>query len=112
MKKSRIRLPYTGQPSFPYAEAVSEINRISFQNLNDTALKCKADSVRGQKFEKEAEWIAAFALVKEVIFRFTGLRLFDTQLATAVSMKNGCVAELPTGEGKPLPPLFWPRCGR
>lgn len=102
MKKSRIRLPYTGQPSFPYAEAVSEINRISFQNLNDTALKCKADSVRGQKFEKEAEWIAAFALVKEVIFRFTGLRLFDTQLATAVSMKNGCVAELPTGEGKTL----------
>jgi preprotein translocase subunit SecA len=116
MKKSGIRLPAFGQPSFPYAESIAKINRVSFCNLNDDELKHEAERIRGRKTEGEEEWIAAFALVKEVIFRLIGLRLFDTQLAAAVSMRNGRVAELPTGEGKTLSAVLlaavWALSGR
>lgn len=42
------------------------------------------------------------ALVKEIIFRKTGLNLFKCQLESAYALLNGHIAELATGEGKTL----------
>ncbi len=42
----------------------------------------------------------AYSILKEIILRKKGLSLFDTQLMAAYAMQQGCIAELPTGEGK------------
>jgi len=44
----------------------------------------------------------AFALIREAIYRTVGERAFDVQLAAAVALHEGKVAEQKTGEGKTL----------
>jgi len=44
----------------------------------------------------------AFALVREVGFRQIGERAFPVQIAGALALEDGCVAEMATGEGKTL----------
>ena len=44
----------------------------------------------------------AFALVREVAFRQIGEKPFPVQIAGALALENGCVAEMATGEGKTL----------
>ncbi len=44
----------------------------------------------------------AFALVREVAFRQIGQRPFPVQVAGALALENGCIAEMATGEGKTL----------
>ena len=44
----------------------------------------------------------AFAIVREVATRVVGLRPFREQIAGALSIEAGCVAEMATGEGKTL----------
>ena len=44
----------------------------------------------------------AFALLREVAYRQIGLRPHHVQVAAALAMEAGCVAELATGEGKTL----------
>lgn len=44
----------------------------------------------------------AYAILKELIRRHTGLALFDAQLLAADAMARGRIAELATGEGKTL----------
>ena len=44
----------------------------------------------------------SFALVREVAFRQIGERPFPVQIAGALALEGGCVAEMATGEGKTL----------
>lgn len=44
----------------------------------------------------------AFALVRESAFRAIGLRAYPTQIAAALAMHDGNIAEVATGEGKTL----------
>ena len=71
---------------------VKKVNAFNFAELNDEDLKSK---LGGSIFE-------AAAAVKEVIFRLTGLKLFNSQLKTAYGLYSGNICELGTGEGKTL----------
>jgi len=44
----------------------------------------------------------AFALVREVARRETGMSIFRVQVAGALALEAGCIAEMATGEGKTL----------
>lgn len=83
-----------------YQDFINSVNRQNFSELQDSELKailfeCTDD-------DQNALLGKRYAMLKEIIFRCMGLRLFDTQLAAAYSLQNGNIAELPTGEGKTL----------
>ena len=48
----------------------------------------------------------AFALVREATFRILGMRHFDVQMIGGIALHEGNVAEMKTGEGKPLVALL------
>lgn len=96
-KKIRLLIKQSG---LPYADLVSQINSISYRE--DTIDDLKETALRYHRNPSNEECASVFALLKEIIFRLTGLQLFDTQLATAIALYKGNVAELPTGEGKTL----------
>ena len=55
--------------------------------------------------------VETFALVKEAARRTVFLDPFEVQLIAGLAMTRGCIAELPTGEGKTLAAVF-PACLR
>jgi len=101
LKNLKNRLHVNRQSDFPYLEFVSRINNIDYQENSLDQLRDVARSFHGSQLQ-DNDFISAFALLKEIIFRQTGLKLFDTQLSTAISLLKGKIAELPTGEGKTL----------
>lgn len=50
--------------------------------------------------------IEAFATVREAAYRRLGLKAFKVQLMGAISLHNGDIAEMKTGEGKTLTSIF------
>ena len=76
-----------------------------FDHLSDAALAEIAVMI-GRVFrlgrESELDVDQAFALVREVAHRKVGLKPHMVQVAAALAMDAGCVAELATGEGKTL----------
>lgn len=52
--------------------------------------------------ESSADVIRGFALVREAAHRSTGMKAYHTQVAAALAMHDGCIAEVATGEGKTL----------
>lgn len=56
--------------------------------------RCRRDS--------SSELERAFAFVREVAFRQIGEKPYPVQVAGALALENGCVAEMATGEGKTL----------
>ena len=90
-----------------YMSKVARINEIedSFVSLSDSELKAKTDEFRsrfdgGEKLDDLL--IEAFAAVREASRRSIGLRHFDVQLIGGMSLHNGEIAEMKTGEGKTL----------
>ena len=90
-----------------YMSKVARINEIedSFVSLSDSELKAKTDEFRsrfdnGEKLDDLL--IEAFAAVREASKRSIGLRHFDVQLIGGMSLHNGEIAEMKTGEGKTL----------
>jgi preprotein translocase subunit SecA len=71
----------------------------------DAALKREAIELR-EVFRRgrdtPADLERAFAVVREVAFRQIGERPYPVQVAGALAIESGCVAELATGEGKTL----------
>ncbi len=49
-----------------------------------------------------ADRLHAFAVVRELASRTLGLRAYPVQVAAALALDDGCVAEVATGEGKTL----------
>lgn len=86
------------------AEAVIELAP-EIEGLDDAALRAATLEMRAvfrRGRESAADVVRGFALVRELGFRAIGLRAYPTQVAAALAMHDGCIAEVATGEGKTL----------
>ncbi len=86
---------------------VSKINahEASIQALSDEQLQQKTDEfkARFQKGESlDALLPEAFAVCREASLRITGMRHYDVQLIGGITLHEGKIAEMKTGEGKTL----------
>ncbi|GAG16602.1 unnamed protein product, partial [marine sediment metagenome] len=68
--------------------------------LRDAAAEMRDRYRRGGDTDEILEH--AFALVREVARRETGMSIFRVQVAGALALEAGCIAEMATGEGKTL----------
>ena len=89
------------------SKTVTTINALEpdFQKLTDEALKAKTAAFRdrlagGEKLDKLLP--EAFATVREAAKRTLGQRHFDVQLVGGLTLHDGKIAEMKTGEGKTL----------
>src|SRR6195952_1869279 len=90
-----------------YRLIVAQINALEskFESLDDVALKAKTDEFRtrfanGEDLDKLLP--EAFATVREGSKRVLKMRHFDVQLLGGMTLHNGKIAEMRTGEGKTL----------
>src|SRR5262249_51751534 len=75
------------------------------QSLTDDALRAKTEEFRSRlkAGEKLDELLPeAFAVVREASRRTLGMRHFDVQLIGGITLHQGKIAEMRTGEGKTL----------
>ena len=76
-----------------------------FKDLSDAWLREEAENARAM-FRRERETPTqverACAIIREVAARQLGQRPYREQVAAALAIANGCIAELATGEGKTL----------
>jgi preprotein translocase subunit SecA len=73
--------------------------------LSDEAVRSAAAGVRGNP-----DVVEVFALAAVVAERLLGLKMFEVQIAGALALQRGAVAEMQTGEGKTLaavPAVIW-----
>ncbi len=88
----------------PYVEEINELEP-EFEKLSDDALKAKTSEFKARF--KEGEDLEdllpeAFAAVREAAKRTIGQRHYDVQLLGGVTLHQGKIAEMKTGEGKTL----------
>ena len=88
-------------------KVVARINALeeAMQALDDSALCAKTDEFRsrlseGEKLDQLLP--EAFAVVREAGVRALGMRHFDVQLIGGMTLHDGKIAEMRTGEGKTL----------
>ncbi|QHE53611.1 accessory Sec system translocase SecA2 [Pontibacillus sp. HMF3514] len=91
----------------PYKKAVEYINELEpgFEKLTNEELQNKTEEFKhrlaeGQSIESIRE--EAFAVVREASKRILGMRHFDVQLIGGLSLLDGNISEMATGEGKTL----------
>lgn len=89
------------------AKRVKAINALeeAYQNLSDDALQAKTLEFRQRLEDGESldELLPeAFAVVREASRRVMGLRHYDVQMIGAMTLHEGRIAEMRTGEGKTL----------
>ena len=90
-----------------YAKNVSRINELEagMQALSDEQLRAKTAEFRerlGQGATLNSLLPEAFAAVREAARRSLGLRHFDVQLIGGMTLNEGKIGEMRTGEGKTL----------
>ncbi|MFB0826654.1 preprotein translocase subunit SecA [Chromobacterium violaceum] len=90
-----------------YRQTVARINALepAMQALSDEALAAKTQEFRDRlgKGEKLDDLLQeAFAVCREASRRVLGMRHFDVQLIGGMSLHQGKIAEMRTGEGKTL----------
>ena len=88
-------------------KVVARINALeeAMQALDDSALRAKTDEFRSRLSEGEKLdqlLLEAFAVVREAGVRTLGMRHFDVQLIGGMTLHDGKIAEMRTGEGKTL----------
>jgi len=88
-------------------KAVDAINRqeSSLESLSDEALATKRDEFRERIASGETlnqVLPDAFAVCREVSKRTLGLRHFDVQMVGGMTLHEGRISEMRTGEGKTL----------
>jgi len=90
-----------------YRETVEEINALEpqTQKLTNEELRAKTDHFKqrlknGEKLDDLLP--EAFAVVREAARRTIGLRPYDVQLIGGMTLHQGKIAEMKTGEGKTL----------
>ncbi len=88
-------------------KVVTRINALeeAMQGLDDNALRAKTDEFRsrlneGEKLDQLLP--EAFSVVREAGVRALGMRHFDVQLIGGMTLHDGKIAEMRTGEGKTL----------
>ena len=89
------------------SEIVSEINALEedYEKLSDDALRGKTDEFKDRLSDGETLddlLIEAFATVREASKRTIGLRHYDVQMIGGITLHEGKIAEMRTGEGKTL----------
>lgn len=75
------------------------------QELSDESLKNKTNEFRDRLnagATVDDILVEAFAVIREVIRRLTGMHAFPVQLEGGIVLNNGDIAEMRTGEGKTL----------
>lgn len=89
------------------SKRVKKINRLeeSFQALSDDELKAKTQEFRdrldgGETLDSLLN--EAFAAVREASVRTLGMRHYDVQLIGGMTLNDGKISEMRTGEGKTL----------
>lgn len=90
-----------------YTQIVARIQGYepSLQTLSDEALQAKTDEFKQRLAANESSesiMPEAFAVVREASRRVLGMRHFDVQLIGGMSLFEGRIAEMKTGEGKTL----------
>ena len=75
--------------STPMTQLLFAIRQFDFSHHSLQELKSRLAAARDNIAE-------TYAILREIIHRFTGLLLFDSQLAAAYAMQLGRIAELPT----------------
>ncbi len=90
-----------------YRVVVEEVNALEaqFEALDDAALRAKTDEWRQQVaagLNLDELLPAAFAAVREAGKRSLKMRHFDVQLIGGITLHQGKIAEMRTGEGKTL----------
>ena len=90
-----------------YSKIVDQINALEDEiaSLNDSDLLEKTDELKSlYKSNKDLDNIlpVAFAVVREASKRTIGLRHYDVQLIGGLTLHNGKISEMKTGEGKTL----------
>jgi len=94
---------------------VSQINAFeeSVKSLSDEQLKAKTAEFR-QRLSDGASLDSllpeAFAVCREAGSRVMGMRHFDVQLIGGITLHEGRIAEMRTGEGKTLVATDLPEC--
>ena len=88
-------------------KVVARINALeeAMRALDDVALRAKTDEFRSRLADGESlEQLLpeAFAVVREAGVRALGMRHFDVQLIGGMTLHDGKIAEMRTGEGKTL----------
>jgi len=107
------RLNYLS-PSRKLSQAAAEIPQIryweqQYGNLSASELIAQANRLRGRARARKTDsgLIAeAFGLCSVAVWRVSGMRPYDVQLAAGVVMHHGAAVELATGEGKTLTAIF------
>jgi preprotein translocase subunit SecA len=90
-----------------YGKLVSSINELepSFQAMSDEDLRGLTAALRS-RYQSEGDLISlvpeAFAAVREASRRTLAMRHFDVQLIGGMTLHEGKIAEMRTGEGKTL----------
>ncbi|MCB9821350.1 preprotein translocase subunit SecA [Candidatus Nomurabacteria bacterium] len=89
-----------------YNKKVKEINQLEagVKKLSDTKLKAKTEEFKKRLAKESLDALLpeAFAVVREAAYRVIGQRHFDVQLVGGMTLHEGKVAEMRTGEGKTL----------
>ena len=90
-----------------YGTLVAAANALEdgLKGLSDDALRAKTAELKQRYSETEdldALLPEAFALVREAARRTLGMRHFDVQLIGGITLHQGKIAEMRTGEGKTL----------
>ncbi|MBS0437513.1 MAG: preprotein translocase subunit SecA, partial [Proteobacteria bacterium] len=90
-----------------YRRVVAQINALEpgLEALSDEQLRAKTDEFRARHAKGEtldALLPEAFAVVREGSKRTLKMRHFDVQLLGGMTLHNGKIAEMRTGEGKTL----------
>lgn len=85
---------------------VRDINALSdkYKKMSDKQLAAQTDKLKKRLAKESMDKILpdAFALVRETATRTLGQRHFDVQLVGGMTLHDGTVAEMKTGEGKTL----------
>ena len=90
-----------------YSTIVDKVNALEdeLSELSDHDLKAKTDKLRSLYEESESFddiLPEAFAVVREASKRTLGLRHYDVQLIGGITLHEGKISEMKTGEGKTL----------
>src|SRR3989344_3625162 len=88
----------------PIVERINSFER-DFENLTDDGLRAKTDEFKTRLAGGETLdglLPEAFSAVREAARRTIGQRHFDVQLLGGITLHQGKIAEMKTGEGKTL----------
>ena len=81
----------------------------SIEKLSDEELKAKTPYLKNELQNGKTLddiIVEAYAVCREAAYRVTGLKAYPVQLAGAVAIHSGNIAEMKTGEGKTLTAVF------